>query len=91
LLEARLLESGLLAGTLGGFRGLDAQTRFTLGGETRFFDLALVIALRLDFCFFRFAPLTLRFFLRADASLFGTLYSVLFLLDAVLLDLTELA
>jgi hypothetical protein len=80
-----------MALALGGLGRLDAHTRFALGAEARFLDLALVLALRVDLRFFFFATAALRLLLRTDTRLFGTTNSVLLFLDAVLLDLTELA
>jgi hypothetical protein len=81
----------LMTLALGGFCRLDAYARFALGTEASLFDRPLVIALRLDACLFFFAAAALRLLLRTDPRLLGTADRVLLFLDAVLLDLTELA
>ncbi|HEY5927368.1 MAG TPA: hypothetical protein VIV11_37045 [Kofleriaceae bacterium] len=91
MLHALLLECRVLALALGGFCRLDTHTRFALGTELGFFDRPVVITLRLDACFFRFATETLGLLLRTNPCLFGTTDRVFLFLDAVLLDLTELA
>jgi hypothetical protein len=91
LLHALLLDRRLVALTLGRFRRFDAHTRFALGTEACFLDLALVITLRLDLGVLFFAAAALCILLRTEPRLFGTADRVLFFLDAVLLDLTELA
>ncbi|HEY1559023.1 MAG TPA: hypothetical protein VGF94_29580 [Kofleriaceae bacterium] len=90
-MHALLLERRLLARALGCLRRLDAQACFALRAEPRLFDRPLVIALGLDARFFFRAPPALVFLLSPDARLVGLADRALFFLDAVLLDLAELA
>ncbi|HTL36531.1 MAG TPA: hypothetical protein VL326_25535 [Kofleriaceae bacterium] len=80
-----------MALTLGGFAGFDAHTRFALGRYAGFLDLALMIALSLDLRFLFLALAALGVFFCADARVLGALDGVRLFLDAVLLDLAELA
>ncbi|MGE0404418.1 MAG: hypothetical protein AB7T06_47350 [Kofleriaceae bacterium] len=91
MLETLLLERGLLALALGGFRRLDAHTRFALGCLARLLDLQLRFALGTNARFLRFACCTLGGFLLRDSFLLGRADGRLLFLHAVLFDLTKLA
>lgn len=89
--EPLLLERGLMALALRRFGCLDAHARFALGIETRFFDGALMVALSPNSGLFGFAHAALSFLLLLNALFFRAANRVLFLLNAGLFDLTELA
>jgi hypothetical protein len=90
-MHALLIERGLLARSLGGLGRLYAETGFALLSEACFLDLALMLTLGVNLRVLFFALSALRVFSCADARFFSALDGVLLFLDAVLLDLTELA
>jgi hypothetical protein len=91
LLQPLLLEGSLLALALGSLGGLDAHARFTFGVLACGLDLELRVALGADLRFLFVAAATLGVLLRLEAGLLCRANRALLFLDAVLLDLTELA
>src|SRR5262249_13424933 len=91
VLEALLLERGLVLLALGGLVRLDVHPRLALRSFAGVLDANLLVALGLDPSFFRLADSSRRILLGAKLGLAVAAECIFFFLDAVLLDLAELA